>query len=221
MGAVIDRVLQAVWGGLAVAWRMCGSPRLWGDAWAWARLTGAYGGWRSVAGRWAAPAALGLAGLVTIGLIATIVVATGGGEAEPVATEEPTPTPGPRYMTEIEALPCAVEALRENGFEGESFTHIARRVPFGDYATAIGQRFQAEQGNMEVPVDREVWVFAFKGNVRLELPDQPSVFYDNLTIVLDALTGGVLRAEAFYGDFESPLRAPVWLRIPTPSPEPE
>ena len=64
MGAAIDRILQAVCGGLAAAWRMCGSPRVWGDAWTWARVTGAYGGWQGVAGRWAAPTALGLAGVV-------------------------------------------------------------------------------------------------------------------------------------------------------------
>ena len=124
-------------------------------------------------------------------------------------------------MTEIEALPLAVTALRENGFEGGSFSHIARRVPFMDYATAIGQAFQAEQGHLEAPPELEVWVFGFRGNVRLDLPDEPSVFFDNLTVVLDALSGDVVRAEAFYGDFESPLRAPVWLRLPSPAPEPE
>ena len=201
---------------------MCGSPRIWGDARAWSRLTAAYGGWRRIAGRWAAPTAIGLGGVAAVALIAVIALATGGEGADLAATPTPTPTPRPPYLTEIEALPRAVQALRENGFVGESFFHIARRVPFLQYATAIGQAFHAEEGHLEVPTDREVWVFGFTGDVRLDLPDgQPVVYYDNLTVVLDALTGDVLRAEAFYGDFESPLRAPVWLLIPTPSPEPE
>ena len=185
------------------------------------RLTAAYGGWRRIAGRWAAPAAIGLAGTTAVVVIVVIVVATGGEETAPAAKAEPTPTPEPAYMTEIEVLPLAVAALRENGFEGESFSHIARRVPFRDYATAIGQAFQAEEGHLEAPPELEVWVFGFRGDVRLDLPDEPSVYFDNLTVVLDALTGHVLRAEAFYGDFESPLRAPVWLRLPTPTPQPE
>jgi len=202
---------------------MCGSPRLWGDARAWARLTAAYAGWRRIAGRWAAPAAIGLAGVAAVVVIVVIVVTTeGGGEgAVPAAEATPTPTPGPHYITEIEALPLAVTTLRQHGFVGESFTHIARRIPFGDYATAMGLAYQAEQGHLEAAPELEVWVFGFRGDVRLDLPDEPSVFFDNLTVVLDALTGDVLRAEAFYGDFESPLRAPAWLRLPTPTPEGE
>ena len=91
-------------------------------------------------------------------------------------------------------------------------------MQFRDYAAAIGQAFQAEEGHLEAPPDTEVWVFAFKGDVVLDIPGQPSLTFDNLTVVLDALTGDVLRAEAFYGDYESPLRAPVWLQPPTPTP---
>jgi hypothetical protein len=44
------------------------------------------------------------------------------------------------------------------------------------------------------------------------------VKYDNLTVVLDAITGEIYRVEAFYGEYESEARAPVWLRPPTPTP---
>ena len=220
-GADIEKVIRALARAAAAAWRMSGSPRIWGDAWVWARLTGAYAGWRRIAGRWAAPAAIAAAVIALLAVTIPVAVLTtrDGRERPPEPT--PTPTPGPDYLTEIEALPLAVTSLTENGFVGDTFSHIARRVPFRDYAAAIGQAFAAEEGHMEAPPDLEVWVFAFKGDVVLDVPGQPSVAYDNLTVVLDALTGNVLRAEAFYGDFESPLRAPVWLRVSTPTPAPE
>jgi len=63
-------------------------------------------------------------------------------------------------------------------------------------------------------------VVAFAGDVELELSNGESVVYDNLTVILDALTAQVCRVEAFYGDYESEVRAPVWLRPPTPTPLP-
>ena len=198
---------------------MCGSPRIWGDVWVWARLTAAYAGWRRIAGRWAAPTAIAAAATAVLAIAVPVAVLTTRDGSELTPEPTPTPTPGPDYLTEIEALPLAVTSLRENGFAGDAFSHIARRVKFRDYAAAIGQAFAAEEGHMEASPDQEVWVFAFKGVVTLDVPGQPSVTYDNLTVVLDALTGDVLRAEAFYGDFESPLRAPVWLHLPTPTPE--
>ncbi|MBM3956524.1 MAG: hypothetical protein FJ313_00550 [Gemmatimonadetes bacterium] len=200
---------------------MSGSPRIWADAWVWARLAQAWAAWRRLAGRRAGPIAIGAAGIGAVAaIVAVAVIAAGGGP--PAARALPTPTPGPAYLTEVEALPLAVVALRENGFVGDSFPHIARRVPFRDYAAAIGQAFQAEEGHLELEPQREVWVFAFSGDLLLDLPDgQLPVHFDNLTVVMDALTGDVVRAEAFYGDFESPLRAPVWLRPPTPTPQAE
>ena len=220
-GPDIETIIGALARAAAAVWRVCGSPRIWGDAWVWARLTGAYAGWRGIAGRWAAPAAIAAAAIAVLAITIPVAVLTtrDGSERPPEPT--PVPTPGPDYMTEIEALPLAVTSLMDNGFVGDAFSHIARRVQFRDYAAAIGQAYQAEEGHLEAPPGREVWVFAFKGDVMLDIPGQPSVAYDNLTVVLDALTGDVLRAEAFYGDFDSPLRAPVWLRVSTPTPPPE
>ncbi|MCH7982803.1 MAG: hypothetical protein IIC28_02415, partial [Chloroflexi bacterium] len=56
-------------------------------------------------------------------------------------------------------------------------------------------------------------------NVELKLVDGEIVKYDNLTVILDALTGHVYRVEAFYGEYESEARAPVWLSPPTPTPD--
>ena len=85
---------------------------------------------------------------------------------------------------------------------------------------AIGELERAERGLLETPTDTEIWAVAFAGDVELELEGGESVKYDNLTVVLDALTGKVFRVEAFYGEYESQARAPVWLRPPTATPVP-
>jgi len=217
----IDRVLGAVGSFVGAAWRMSGSPRIWGDAWTWAQARAAWVGWTRIAGRWAVPGVAGMVAVIALVAIVVPAILSRDPGDEPRVELEPTATPEPAYLTEVEALPLAVASLLENGFVGDSSAHIARRIRFGEYAAAIGQSFQAEEGLLEAPSETEVWVFAFKGDVELDVADQPAVRFDNLTVVLDALTGNVLRAETFYGDFESPLRAPVWLRAPTPVPAPE
>ena len=55
--------------------------------------------------------------------------------------------------------------------------------------------------------------------MELNLVGGEVVKYNNLTVVLDALTGEVYRIEAFYGEYESEARAPSWLSPPTPTPD--
>lgn len=199
---------------------MSGSPRIWGDAWVWERVLIICSGSRRLAGnRYVAGAVVVGAIVVVISIVIALVMTGEDNTAEVASGVKPTPTRGPDYLTELDALPLAVDVLKTHGFAGNSFSHIARRVPFRDYASAIGEAFQADEGNLEIPPQREVWVFGFKGEIVLDVSDGTSVPYDNLTVVLDALSGDVIRAEAFYGDFESPLRAPVWLSVPTPTQE--
>ena len=145
-----------------------------------------------------------------------------------VGLATPTPFTGPLYMTEVRSLnmtevrslSLALAAARDNGLVSQNFEHIGRRLLFGDYATAIGEADRAERGLLETPSETEVWIFAFAGDVQLELSNGERVDYDNLTVVLDALTGQIYRVEAFFGEYESEARAPVWLRPPTPTPAP-
>ena len=120
--------------------------------------------------------------LVAVSLAAWLISA-------PQQSEDPDPqmdSPhAPRYMGEPRALELA--------------------------AAAIGEEFRVEAGLLELPPDAEVWVFGFRGDVALNLPDENPVQYNNLTLVLDALTGEVVRTEAFYGDLDLPTRAPEWL----------
>jgi hypothetical protein len=116
-------------------------------------------------------------------------------------------------MTEVQALEAALVAARENGLSGTS-PHVARRITLFEYAQAVGEAYRAQQGFLEAPSDTEVWAVAFAGTVQAELSTGDTVEFNNITVVVDALSGQIYRVEAFYGDYESPARAPVWLRPP-------
>ena len=233
---MLNRILRSIQGwlahNLAFFWRIAGSPRIAGDDKVASTLKNAWenrerpveGVRKSTSGmsvrarNWIITV-LGV--LFAIVLVWVVMSVFGGGENEDALAEgPPTPTPfaGPEYMNEIGALSLAIAAARDAGLVSQNFEHIARRIQFVEYAEAIGEANRAERGLLKVPTDTEVWAFAYAGDVTLELDTGDRVDYDNLTVVLDALTGKIYRVEAFYGDYESEARAPVWLRPPTPTP---
>ncbi len=223
-------ILDALVRRLSTVWRVFGSPRVAGDekvvstiksGWAKKEQASRRAASVGVRTRNALIASVGL--LLAAILIWLIISLFGGGDDKPVASEQaPTPTvsAGPEFMTEVQALNFAISAAREAGLVSQNFEYIARRIPFIEYARAIGEADRAERGLLEISPDTEVWAFAFAGDVQLKLETGESVDYDNLTIVLNAITGKVYRTEAFYGEYESEARAPVWLRPPTPTPSP-
>jgi len=157
---------------------------------------------------------------ITVVAIAIFISIQNGNDGESAAaTGFPIPTPfaGPEFMTEVQALSLATAAARDAGLVSQNFKHVARRIQFVEYAQAIGEADRAERGLLETPSETEIWAIAFAGDVQLELDNGERVEYDNLTVVIDALTGKIYRAEAFYGEYESEARAPAWLRPPTPT----
>jgi len=215
----------------AFLWRSFGSPRIAGDEKAvgaaknlWSKKNHARAAGTSLPAR-TRNAIIAVSGVVVaillVWLVFTLVLRDEESDGPELATA-PTPTPfaGPAYLTEIQAIDHALQAARDNGLESSEFEQIARRVTFGEFAEAIGQRDRAERGLLEAPTETEVWAVAFAGDVELGLSNGESVVYDNLNVILDALTAQVYRVEAFYGDYESEVRAPVWLRPPTPTPLP-
>ncbi len=226
---MLDQVLQAVLQRLAAVWRVFGSPRITGDekaasavksAWSDVGRAGEVGaGWSTRTRR----VVIASSGVVIAVLVVVALLALRGGGDEPEGTSSiPTPTPfaGPRYITEVRSLDIALAAAREAGLVSEEVSHVSRRIQFGEYARAIGEQDRAERGLLETPSDTEIWAVGFAGEVELQLGSGDRVEYDNLTVVLDALTGQVYRVEAFFGDYESEARAPAWLRPPTPTPAP-
>jgi hypothetical protein len=57
----------------------------------------------------------------------------------------------------------------------------------------------------------------FAGEVELILFNGELVKYENLAVVLGAITGEIYRLEAFYGEYESEAPAPAWLRPSPPT----
>ena len=233
---MLTSFLNAILSRLAFIWRSFGSPRIAGDT----RAVDAVRRTWANRGR-AAEVGSGLSTRVRNTVIASsgVVIAAlviwlvfmgfgsgdgdgGGSEELEIASTIPTPTPYdvPLFLTEVAALSSAIGAARESGLVSDDFAHIARRITFGEFAEAIGEGYRAERGLLETTVDTEIWAFAFSGDVELQFGDDEKVNYNNLTVVLDALTGHVYRVEAFYGEYESEARAPVWLRPQTPTPVP-
>ena len=228
---MLDSFLQAILQRFAFIWRVFGSPRITGDEKAvssvksaWANKDAARQKTTSITAR-TRNIIIGSSGLVAAVLLIWFVMSTFGGDGtdeDSVNGGFPTPTPfaGPEFMTEVQALSLALAAARDTGLVSQSFEHAARRIRFGEYAEAIGELDRAERGFLETPPETEIWAFGFVGDVVLELDNGERVEYDNLTVVIDALTGQIYRVEAFYGEYESEARAPNWLRPPTPTPVP-
>jgi len=228
---MLDTFIQAILSRLAFVWRVFGSPRIAGDEKAVSSVKSAWANKGAARQRTTSITArtrniiIGASGLVVAALLIWLVMTMFGGDgsdSDLANSEFPTPTPfaGPEFLTEVQALNLALAAAREAGLVSQDFAHIARRIKFGEYAEAIGELDRAERGFLETPPETEIWAFGFAGDVALELDSGEKVEYDNLTIVVDALTGKVYRVEAFYGEYESEARAPVWLRPPTPTPVP-
>ncbi|MCH7984128.1 MAG: hypothetical protein IIC28_09190 [Chloroflexi bacterium] len=241
---MLAKFVEAISRQLAFLWRSFGSPRIAGDekairavreAWASSESEAPGAGARGSAGKVGTGVStrgrnviVASSGVIIAVLVLWLVFVgfgardddSDGAPGASTGAASPTPFAGPVYLTEVEALSSAVAAARENGLVSSDFAHISRRIRFGEYAEAIGETYRAERGLLATPSDTEVWAFAFSGNVELKLVDGEIVKYDNLTVILDALTGHVYRVEAFYGEYESEARAPVWLSPPTPTPAP-
>jgi len=226
---MLQQVLRSILQRLAAVWRVFGSPRIVGDEKAASAVksalsdvsrAGEVGSSWSTRTRGAAIASSGV--LIAVLVIWALLASRGGGdESEGTsALAPPTPFSGPRFITEIRSLGIALAAARESGLMSEEVSHVSRRIQFGEYAQAIGEQDRAERGLLETSSDTEIWAVAFSGDVEIQLGSGDHVEYDNLTVVLDALTGTVYRVEAFFGDYESEARAPAWLRPPTPTPVP-
>ena len=200
------------------AWRMAGSPRVPGAAALAKTVSGAGGALGSLPG---VVKGLFVMALLTGAAVVAVVVVVKAfdpfsrGDKAPEATVAPLP-----YLTEVDAVKAAVAAAIEKGMKSDDFAHISRRIQMRDYAAAIGESARVEAGFYEVRPETEVWAVAFTGEVTLDIGSARPIVYDNLTVVLDALSGKVYRVEAFYGDFETPARAPVWLQPRSGTPLP-
>jgi hypothetical protein len=226
---MIDTFLRSITAKLSQLWRILGSPRVAGDEKVTAWLESAWNNKEQPVEQVAAlsPRArivlfTSLGTIVAVAVIVLLMITQDGNDGDTAVDGFPTPTPfaGPEFMTEVQALSLATVAARDAGLISQDFKHIARRLQFVEYAQAIGEANRADKGLLETPSETEIWAIAFSGDVELQLDNGEKVEYDNLTVIVDDLTGKIYRVEAFYGEYESEARAPAWLRPPTPTAEP-
>jgi hypothetical protein len=225
---MLAMIVNAIISRLAFVWRIFGSPRIASDEkmitavhsiWGKRYRVPKFGSGTSTRARKAIVASSGV--LVSALVIWLVIVGFGMGAADETDTSAATPTPesgGTVYLTEVAALGNALVAARDNGLISKEITHISRRIQFSEYADAIGESYRADKGLLSASPDTEVWAIAFAGDVELMLITGEMVKYNNLTVVLDAITAEIYRVEAFYGEYETEARAAVWLRPPTPTP---
>ncbi|MCH8102879.1 MAG: hypothetical protein IIB28_06980, partial [Chloroflexi bacterium] len=108
-----------------------------------------------------------------------------------------------------EARDRAFEEAEAYGIEGTPDVWIARQINFGQYAELAGESTKSIFGTPDYSPSAVVWVVSMRGNVTGPLLGAEVINFDNLTIVLDAVSGERLHIETFFEDFESNLKIPI------------
>jgi hypothetical protein len=113
-------------------------------------------------------------------------------------------------LTEQEAVDISLQRTRELGFEEAPSVWLARRISFGEYSTLAGDRSTAFAGTPDVAPSAVTWVVSMRGNWGAPLIDDTTLEFDNLTVVIDAVSGATLQAATFFEEFESDVRIPIF-----------
>ena len=108
-----------------------------------------------------------------------------------------------------EARDRAFEEAKTYGIEDPPDIWIARQISFGQYAELAGERTKAFFGTPDYSPSAVVWVVSLRGDVTAPLLEGEVLNFDNLTIVLDAISGERLHVETFFADFESDVKIPI------------
>ncbi len=109
----------------------------------------------------------------------------------------------------IEARDRAFEEAKTYGIKAPPEIWIARQISFGEYSELAGERTKAFFGTPDYSPSAVVWVVSMRGDVTAPLLEGEVLNFDNLTVVLDAVSGDRLHVETSYEDFESAVRIPI------------
>ena len=141
----------------------------------------------------------GLSALAAVGIIASLVFAFA---ANP--NQEP-----PGVMTADEAEVRGLELAKFAGLIGDPTDTVSELTTLGDYTTVstggTGQ-FGSAAANVGWNPDREVWVVAFRGTVRMAMPGTGGDTFDNLTVAFDASTGNLIGTDAYPAGYVLPYQ---------------
>ena len=141
----------------------------------------------------------GLSVLVVIGIVASLFFAF-------AANPDQDPT---GVLTADEARARGLEEARFAGLIGEPTDVVSELTNLEDY-TRISTLGTGQLGSDASSVgwyaNRQIWVIAFHGDVRMRLPGTGGETYDNITIAIDAETGELIGTDAYPEGYVPPYR---------------
>ena len=113
-----------------------------------------------------------------------------------------------QVLTEDEALAIAFEEAQDLGLTEAPTVWLARQISFGEDSTLAGDRARAFAGTREVSPSAITWVISMNGNWSTPLLGDDVVDFDNVVVVLDAISGEPFQVASYFEDFESDVRLP-------------
>ena len=132
----------------------------------------------------------GLSVLVVMGIIASLVFTFA---ANP--NQEP-----PGVLSADEAEVRGLELARFAGLVGDPTNVVSKLTNLEDYtmvSTGGTGQLGADAGSVGWNSDRQVWVIAFRGDVRMAMPGAGGGTFDNITIAIDASTGDLIGTDSY------------------------
>ena len=141
----------------------------------------------------------GLSVLVVMGIIASLVFTFA---ANP--NQEP-----PGVLSADEAEVRGLELARFAGLVGDPTNVVSKLTNLEDYtmvSTGGTGQLGADAGSVGWYADRQIWVIAFRGDVRMTLPGAGGGTFDNITIAIDAETGELIGTDAYPEGYVPPYR---------------
>ena len=132
----------------------------------------------------------GLSMLLVLGVVASLLT---------TLAANPNQAP-PGVLGASEAKSIGLEEAKSSGLVGDPSKVKTTLTDLGDYTrTSSGGTAElgADAAEFGLTPDREVWVVAFEGDVRLSRPGGDGKYFDNITFALDAKTGDVISVNAY------------------------
>ena len=147
---------------------------------------------------------IGIAIALSIG--ASILVRAGTVERRDAADFEQADV----VITKAQAIERAFQEAKDLGLADAPTVWIARQISFGDYSILAGDRARAFAGTPDVSPTAIAWVISMNGVWSTVLLGDTEVQFDNIVVVLDAITGEPFQIATYFQDFESDVRLPTF-----------
>ncbi|NQW19027.1 MAG: hypothetical protein HQ478_16260 [Chloroflexi bacterium] len=111
-------------------------------------------------------------------------------------------------VTEQRAIEIAFQEAQKLGLVDAPEAWLARRISFGEYSTLAGDQARAFAGTPDISPTAVTWVISMNGEWSTPLLGDSVVNFDNIVVVLDAISGEPLQVATYFEQFESDVRLP-------------